>query len=177
MRVWIQKAATAFDLQERAELQGPCEDGEPGRDRPSPAGGVDKDPEHQQAAAGARWRTRAADQGARVARPKRALRSRPARAQPVTGAAFLTCRPQRGRRWMQQARRLRPAQRRAAQPATARSGGRVAPPIAPLCASAARLRAVAAEQDRSKASGAALRAARESGGRAPVGAPPASGQR
>lgn len=40
LRARPQKAATAFDLQERAEPQGPCEDGEPGRDRSSPVGGV-----------------------------------------------------------------------------------------------------------------------------------------
>ena len=51
--------------------------------------------------------------------------------------------------------RQRQAQRRAAEGAELRSGGRVSPPIAPPAARLRGLRAVAAEQDRSQASGAA----------------------
>ena len=42
LRARPQKAATAFDLRQICKAGGPCESGEPGRDRPYPAGGVDR---------------------------------------------------------------------------------------------------------------------------------------
>lgn len=131
------------------------------------------DPGHQQAAAGARWRHRAADQGATVARPKRVLRSRSARAQPVEGQRFRHVARSVGGVGRSRSPRPRQAQRRAAQSATAGSGGRVSPPIAPPAPALRGLRAVAAEQDpRCGEAARPLRAAWESGGRAQVGLSP-----